>query len=354
MRRIRRIILNSAGTLAAAAVIVVAMLWLSGTFRKNRIEPEKLAADRPTTLPATLLVSYTQSPQYAELVGSVQAQQRSAVTARITANILKINVVAGDPVDVDQPLVELYDRDLKARVGQADEALRAAEARSEQAKKVLESQQQAAKSGATSQIDLVRAQAGYNEALADVQRAKESINEANVGLGNATLRSPIKGVVIDRQAEPGDQATPGKSILVVYDPKHLRLEVSVRESLAGRLKPGMPIPVDIDAINKERAGIVREIVPAADPLSHSFLVKVDIVDPSDLLPGMFGKIRLPLGSEKRIEVPLAAVQHVGQLDLVTAVVDGRPERRAVRLGHVGEKSAEILAGLEEGERIAVP
>ena len=99
---------------------------------------------------------------------------------------------------------------------------------------------------------------------------------------------------------------------------------------------------------------MEEIVPAADPASRSFLVKVHLPDPAGLYPGMFARMRVPLDPQKELEIPLAAVDQVGQLNLVRVLVADQPERRSVRLGQTIGDQVEVLAGLEQGERVLVP
>jgi RND family efflux transporter MFP subunit len=163
----------------------------------------------------------------------------------------------------------------------------------------------------------------------------------------------MNGIVIDRLVEPGDQSAPGKTLLTLYDPSRLRVEASVRESDIGRLSPGLKLTVVVDALKAERQGTVEQIVPAADPTSRTFLVKVHLPDPAGLFPGMYARLRIPLDERQAVQIPSSAVRRVGQLTLVDVMQDGRPRRRAVRLGRSIGETVEVLAGLEEGEQIAL-
>ena len=89
------------------------------------------------------------------------------------------------------------------------------------------------------------------------------------------------------------------------------------------------------------------------PAARSFLVKVHLLEPKELYPGMFGRMRVPMESQEQLAIPLAAVQRIGQLNLVTVVSEDRPERRSIRLGHEFGDQVEVLAGLSQGERVVV-
>lgn len=333
----------------ATLVVVGAMIWLSGWLRTGRVEPGVVKeAGLPTTRPV-VVVQRVVRPRHADEVGSVQAENRAVVAARLTANILEVKVQANETVKEGQVLIILDDRDLTARLGQAKGALKAAEAKRDRMQIERDRIESMAREGVATkyELDTIRQQAA--ESLAEVARAQQAVSEAEVALSDAQVKSPMKGIVIDRLAEPGDQASPGKPLLTVYDPARLRLEANVREGYIGRLKVGQDVPVLVD--REQRKGIVEQIVPAADPQSRSFLVKVRIVDPTGLYPGMYGRVRLPLESQEQLEIPLSAVEQVGQLSLVQVLSGGRPQRRAVRLGHAASGAIEVLSGLQAGEQV---
>ncbi len=353
MKRARAIVLNTLTTLAAVAVILLAMAWLAGVFRKGRIEPAKLSpVSRPVT-GALVRVEKVNRPLYAEVIGSIQAEARTAVSARLVANILEMPVQAGDRVTKNQVLVVLDDAGPKARVAQARESLRAAEAGRDLAETEYNRLKPVVERGAASRTDLDQWQSKLAAGKAEVERLRQAIREAEINLADCKLLSPIDGMVIDRQAEPGEQALPGRPLLTLYDPARLRLEASVREAHIGRLAVGQLIDIRIDALGEKRQGTVAQIVPAADPASRSFLVKVTITDPAKLYPGMYARMRLPIDQQQQLEIPSSAVTRIGQLTYVHVAGESGAELRAVRLGHEADGRCEVLAGLAEGERVFV-
>lgn len=339
--------------LIAAAAVVLAMLWLNGTFRKNEIHPAVLPTSRPAVDGKVVAVTRVERPLLADVVGSVQAEKRTTISSRLSANIVAMHVSAGDVVKKGDVLVELDDRDLKSRVAQSRETLKAVEAKRDMTRIELDRVEQMVSKNVATTYELDQWKANWATALADVARATQGVTEAEVTLSDTVIRSPIDGVVIDRQAEPGDLASPGTGLMTVYDPSRLRLEASVREAYIGKLHGGQSMGVWIDALNQSRAGTVEQIVPAADPSSRSFLVKVHIEDPTDLFPGMFGRLRLPLGERRDLTVPAAAVRQVGQLSLVMVATADGDERRSVRLGEKLGDDVVVLAGLDEGEKVVV-
>ena len=126
------------------------------------------------------------------------------------------------------------------------------------------------------------------------------------------------------------------------------------ENLAIRLKAGDPLTVQIDALdNRQVPAEIDEIVPQAEIASRSFLVKVKLPRSDDLFEGMFGRLRIPMGTRRHLCLHTAAIQTIGQLDFVDIVdSDGTLERRFVRVGRYGDPDhREVLSGLKAGARV---
>jgi multidrug efflux pump subunit AcrA (membrane-fusion protein) len=113
------------------------------------------------------------------------------------------------------------------------------------------------------------------------------------------------------------------------------------------------IPVRVEGLNRQCEGKVSEIVPEAQSASRSFLVKVTGPCPTGVYSGMFGRILIPLDEEDVLVIPANAVQHVGQLDLVEVIENGKASRRAIRTGRSFGDEVEVLSGLRAGEKVAI-
>ena len=352
----RKWIVATLTSVVAIVVVAVAMLWLSGTFRKGVIDPAKLAPQQQAYTGKTTKVDAIARPVEVSVVGSVQSEMRTTLSSRLTANIVSMSVQAGDHVKKGQLLVQLDDRNVKSRVAQAQQALHALEAVRDLAKLETDRLQWMVDQQVASRYELDQWKSRYVAAAAEVIRAQQAVHEAEISVSDTAISSPSDAVVVDRLAEPGDMASPGKALLTIYDPTRLRLEASVREAYIARLdalrKDGRPINVLIEAVGRQVKGVIEQIVPTADPLSRSFIVKVHLDDPSDLYPGMFGRLEVPLEEVKAVEVPRGAVREVGQLSLVRVVEQGATVNRAVRLGRSRGDRVEVLAGLRAGEVIA--
>ena len=134
----------------------------------------------------------------------------------------------------------------------------------------------------------------------------------------------------------------------------MQMVATVRESLAMGLEVGQQVAARLDALDLNCHATISEIVPEAQGESRSFQVKVTGPCPPNVYSGMFGRIFIPLGEEEVLVVPPQAVRRVGQLDEVDVVEKGTSTRHVVQLGRTLPEGREVLSGLRQGERVAVP
>jgi RND family efflux transporter MFP subunit len=347
--------------LVLVAGLGYAIAWWTGAF-ESRIEPDQkpVASAVPGSLADydTDEVHPVDQPYYAEAIGTLKAASRTAISARLMAEIKNIEVRAGDMVEKGDPLVELDREAMQRRLLQAKAELAAAEAAVDQtegeysrAQKLIE-----ADPGAITDQQLKQAIYQYETAKAKRSGAEEALAEAEVLLSYTQITAPKAGTVVERLAEPGDVAQPGIPLLELYDPTSLRLEVPVMESLAITLKEGDELRVKIDALdNKEFLATVDEIVPQAEAASRSLMVKVKLPPSPELIEGMFGRLMIPAGVRRHLCLNAAAIERIGQLEFVYVVAeDGKPERRFIKTGRYGRPDrVEVLSGLKANETVLI-
>lgn len=372
--------LKSAAFLAFVAAIV---LWATGAFRGRRVAPgrtgELPGAAEPRERGTAEAVTV---PLHEDAVGTVRSRTEVLVSAQVTARILSVEAEAGAAVDEGAILIRLDDRELSVRVAQAKEALAAAQAAREaalQAKSSAEAvlaqakarhdrvrlflEQKAATPEQMEQAEsgYLQAQAGVSASVAQIaaadasiEQARQGVEQAEIALGHATIRAPIAGLVKERAAEPGDLASVGRPLLQLLDPKALRLEAQVREGLLGLLPREGTLTLSFPALGRSVEGRLAEVIPAADPASRTFRVRVDFDPFPGIHTGMFGRLRIPIGTRETVAAPARAVERVGQLETALVLGAAGYERRLVRTGAVlADGRVEVLSGLRGGETLGL-
>ena len=352
--------------LGFAAGVVVIMFWLAGKFSPK--VPVSTTADQPEVSGvdgSVIAVRVIPLPLSESAVGTIRAVHEVALGSKILARVVEVNVKAGQEVKADEILVRLDDTDLRAKFEQAKAAVTSIEAVRVQAAADEQRGASLLKSNAISRQEYDKAVMALRSAEADLQRAQEAVKEVQATLDGATIVSPIDGTVIDKKVDAGDMVTPGQLLVTLFDPKRMQLVANVRESLTRQLQVGQSIGVRIDGMDEQCTGTVSEIVPEAQASSRAFQVKVTGPCPEGVYSGMFGRILIPLGTERVSVIPRGAVREVGQLELVQVVHDGKVTQRAIRtgrkLGDVQDEDGqslrdqvEVLSGLREKEEIVVP
>jgi len=366
----------------ALAVLLVAVA--TGAFGGKPIEPGRTQDPPGEPAPArTAQAMRGEVDVFEPAVGTVRSRRQVAVAAQVGATIVSTRVEAGQTVEAGALAIALDDRDLSARLTQARQGLAAAEAavksaqegkaqaaaRLEQARASFERVKGFFESGAATSEQLEAAEAAFLEASAAVAGAEASISaalasqaqaqaavtSASVALEHATIAVPIDGVVSERSVETGDLAWPGRTLFTVLDPRALRLEARVREGLIARIAPGDALEIELPGPGLRLAGRVAEVLPAADARSRTFQVRVEFEALEGVLPGMFGRLRVPVGQREVVRVPVAAVARVGQLETVLVQGAAGFERRLVTTGERFEDGTlEVLSGLAGGETVGLP
>ncbi len=381
--RPKPLILRILPPLAGAAFLLLLMVYMSGVLTPNRVGPQTPVPDPPgTTIPKrtgrALVETVTEMDR---AVGTVRPQTETRIEAQVTARVLEVKVRPGDDVAKGDLLIVLDGSRLQTRVEQARQAVLSAQARRRQAAQAVHSAQavltqaEAAyertkiyfEGEAATKQDMEQARSAFLQAEAGVERARQSlqevesgvrqaqkmVEESRIALGYTQILTTESGQVAERMAEPGDMAWPGKTLLLLQTRGALRMESLVREGLIHRIQKGSRLNVSVDVLDRTFEGTVDEVVPFADPVTRTFLVKINLPRTEGLYPGMFGRLLVPVGDHEIVTAPREAIVSVGQLEMVTVRTGDRWERIFVKTGRSVGDRVEVLAGLDGGETLAL-
>jgi len=377
-----------------SVAVVAGVLLLAGCSQK---EEAKKVKETPTVVTGVKVetVGFRPFPEIIGASGTVRSRKQSVLAAKITASVVAVHAREGDRVKAGQDVVELDNRDVKAQLGRAEAGLREAKNALEEVEATIQAQEKAidtakaqeefalatftrykallerrsvapqeydevaAKFKAAS-ADLQRAQevrvslsAKKGQALARIDEAQEELHYAQAVFGYTKVHAPFDGLIIAKTVEVGNLAAPGVPLLTVEEERY-RLEATVQESEIKKLRTGRRADVEIDALARTLSGPIVEIVPAADPQSRTFTVKIDLVSTPDLRSGLYGQARFVVGRQQVLAIPHTAVVERGQLEGVYVLdQDKIVHLRLVKTGKAYGDQIEILAGLSGGERVVI-
>jgi RND family efflux transporter MFP subunit len=306
-------------------------------------------------------------PDVLEAVGTVRAAQTTTLASQMMGNLVDLRAREGDHVQRGQILAVIDDSQPRASL----DRVTAAESASQQQLTAANSEFALAdstlkrfqtlyerKSVSPQEFDEVKTRQQAAAARRDMARAEQEQAQAAVAQAKTTLeytriRSPFDGVVTEKKLDSGALASPGMPIFTVEDVRHYRLEAAINEGDLAFARIGQSVQVLIDALGtSEIRGKVTEIVPAADPASRSFLIKVDLPSDPRLRSGLFGRVQLSRGQRPSLLVPQTAVVERGQLQGVFVLDQNKVATlHYVTLGKPTQGNVEILAGLQDGDRL---
>ncbi|MBI4659103.1 MAG: efflux RND transporter periplasmic adaptor subunit [Verrucomicrobia bacterium] len=274
-----------------------------------------------------------------ETVGTVRAKLQARLEAKVPGRIQEMRAVPGQLVKAGELLVRLDAQEIHAKLDQALAVRQQAESDLKRFTALLD------RAAAT--------QAEFDAVQARARVAEAAVREAQTMVSNAEIMAPFAGVVTRKLADVGDLAVPGKPLLDLEDPAHLRLETDISEAIIGAVKLGATMPVGVSGGAGELQGAVSEIAPSADPNSRTFRVKLDLPSAQGLRAGQFGRVAVPVAETTALRVPASALVQRGQLHLVFVVSDKRAVMRLVKPGkRIGEE-VEIASGLSPGENVVI-
>lgn len=183
-------------------------------------------------------------------------------------------------------------------------------------------------------------------------QAKVALDRAQAELEQTKLYAPFSGIISDLKVTTGSFLKANQPVCMLYDPNQLEIRVKLLEYDYPKIKLGQHAAVTVLANPGQTvAGTITEINPKVDESGH-FEVKVGLTSAEGLVPGMNASVTIRvMSSEAQLVVPLAAVVHRSERDVVFTFEDGQAKWNYVTLGRQNGEWVEVLEGLSEGNRV---
>jgi RND family efflux transporter MFP subunit len=199
------------------------------------------------------------------------------------------------------------------------------------------------------------ANAQLESSRSQLTAAEAAASESRTVAGYVGVTAPFAGTITARHVDPGTLATSGMPLLEISKAGPLELNAAVGESLLAGLRAGVTTPVTVPAFSASAIeGRVTDIVPAADPATHSFLIKVALPSMPGLHSGMYGTAAIATGTRNALLLPVGAVVAHGSLNSVWVVDENQiASLRYVTLGASRGDSVEVLSGIGAGETVVL-
>lgn len=317
---------------------------------KGGEEKKEAKTENEAPVVKTMLVNDRDVNQIGNYTATVEPEIINNITSASPNRIKQILVDEGMMVSAGQRLVIMDDINTTSYQLQVDNAkanLKNVELNYNRAVELFK-----IGGGTKQQVDQMEIQLiNAKNALASAERTLRNMQE------NTVLTSPISGVVTARNYDPGDM-TGTLPILTVARTKPVKIVINVSESDLSKVKKGMPAIITFDTYGDEIFnGTVTMVSPTVDQASRTFGAEVTLANADGkVLPGMFGRVELSLGTARRVVVPdKAVVKQPGSGNQYVYVYnqDGTVSYNQVQLGQRLGDSYELLSGVEPGSTVVV-
>lgn len=276
------------------------------------------------------------------------------VLPQLGGRILRIEAEVGARVKFGQSLAVLSSPDY----GQAQADFRKAQAESRLAVQSLARSRELREAGVVAEKDFQQAEAEAARAKAEVDRTSRRIaGLGGDGDGTYVLRSPLAGVVVERNLNPGmefraDQS--GAPLFVVTDPANLWIQLDASEADVAHLKPGEILQIEAKQYPGELfSGRIKHVADFVDPATRSIKVRGEVANVDRRLKGeMFVQGMVELPATDALRVPATAVFLAGNKRFVFVETgNGSYRRQVVEAGSEREGMIDIHAGVKAGDKV---
>jgi len=296
----------------------------------------------------TLTLNSTSTSSSKTYVGTVEESEGSSLSFAAMGTVQQVYVETGQRVTKGQILARLD----KAS---AHDSYTAARATLQQAEDAYRRLHELHEKGSLPEIQYVEVQTKLSQAKSAERIAKKMLTDC-------ILRAPYSGLIANREIDEGQNVIPGQSAFRLVKIDHVEVKIPVPENEISDLKVGQKIKFTVAALGSETfTGVLKEKGVVANPLSHTYEVKIVLQNPgSKLMPGMVCSVYINTStsqiSEKGKELIIAS--EIVSLDAnntqyVWTVVHGKAHKQNIIVGGQTESGVLITSGLAEGDVVII-
>lgn len=359
-----------------AVILIAASGWIYFDLGASTVLVETDVARKPPSQAAANSVL--------DASGYVVARQQATVSSKVTGKVIAIFVEEGMRVEQGQVLAKLDDTTEQARLSFARAQEESSRASLEEIKAALrvaglerERYRDLAKRALASQSSLDAAEANYDQLAASLETGRENVKVAERStelaedaLSNMTITAPFAGMVVSKNAQPGEMISPVSAgggftrtgICTIIDTDSLEIEVDVNEAYIQRVKPGQRVSATLDAYSDWHIpSEVIAIIPTADRQKATVKVRIGFVERDErILRDMGAKVSF-LGTEmpadtatqpQGVMIAGEALRSDTNGDFVWRVQNNLVEKRPVQVGGQRDRSQVLIVdGLAVGDTV---
>jgi membrane fusion protein (multidrug efflux system) len=327
-----------AAVIVVAALVVIKVGLLQGD--SHRSEGGRIGGaggGGPTAVRAVILSSHRMADRVTT-VGTILANEDVDVRTEVSGRVEKILFKEGSHVAKGQVLVKLADAELRAQSARAESRLAMAQDETGRQKQLFEQN--------------LSSQREYDTAVNELNVAKADADLVRAQLAKTEIRAPFDGKVGLRFVSEGSYVSPATQITSIQDDTPVKLDFSVPERYAARLKPGDTIHFTVQGTSRVFDGAIYALEPSIDTATRTLRVRA--TSPNNdgaLVPGAFADVDIVLGEREALSIPAFALIPELKGHRILIYAGGKVESRSVEIGTRTDRAVEIVRGAEAGDTL---
>ena len=336
------------GTVIVAVAVLLAMRLTQALGVKN------VANKVPIPTVSVTEAGVSTVPTTVSIIGTIAARYDMPIGVEGDAGrVAAIYVEAGDHVKRGQLLARLNVSVLEPQVANLEAALEQARAEAELADAEYRRAQAVGASGALSIEETQRRKSAGLTAAAKVKVAAAQLAEAQARLARAAVRAPADGIILTRNVEVGQTATPGgEALFRLSERGEVELRGQVAEQDLPLLKVGQSVNVRLTGTTRVYEGHIRLLSAVIDPQTRLGMARVALTPDVNLRPGAFARADVTVSNADRAVLPQTAVLTDDRGSYVLIVnAQHKIERRAVRVSGMVQNGVTIAEGISGKEQV---
>ncbi len=285
------------------------------------------------------------------LDGIVEAELRTTISAQTSGIVKAVNFDVDDFVKKNQIVVLIDNTQQQASYQQAIAAEKEARARLKEAELEYDRVEKVYAKKVVPKASFDKAAAALASAKARLESAKAALSKARESLEYTRVRAPFSGVLTQRLVEVGETVNVGTQLVSGVSLERLRVRTHVPQSIYQAVRDhqrAIVVTEDSEIVSRDMT-----FFPFADPLSHSFELRVRIpLTETGLRPGMFVKVAMEVSREEKTVIPFNSVAFRGEVTGVYVLEGDTLHFRHVRLGRrLADNEVVVLAGINVGDQV---
>jgi len=226
------------------------------------------------------------------LSATVISDNEKFITSRFMGFVKELRVSEGSIVKKGQLLYRIDTTDIDAKKRQAELQVSMYQTQFEIVKRNYERFKRLYAKGLVSKAQVEELEMNYLNLKDMIDVAKAQLQEVNNQYKYLEIKAPNDGVITRKMIKVGEMAMPGMPALVLTDLSSLKIKAEIAEGDLKKVRVGQRVDVIIPSVDYKTAGKIVSIIPSSNPMTHTFMIKIDFKRKNNVYPGMYAKVKI--------------------------------------------------------------